>query len=145
MKTRILPYQPEYREKMVDVWERSVRATHHFLELADIDFYKSIVSKIDFGAFQSYCILDDREEVVGVLGITPHKLEMLFLTPECIGKGIGRLAMDFVLNELKVTQVDVNEGNASAVSFYKYFGFKVYDRTPLDDSGKPYPILKMKL
>ena len=45
---------------MIDVWERSVRATHDFLDRADIDFYKSIVSQIDFGAFQSYCILDDR-------------------------------------------------------------------------------------
>ena len=145
MKTRILPYQPKYREKMIHVWERSVRATHHFLDPADIDFYRSIVSQLDFTAFQSYCILDDQDEIVGILGITPHKLEMLFLVPECIGKGIGRSAMDFVLDELAVTHVDVNEGNTGAVNFYKHFGFQVYDRTPLDDSGKPYPILRMKL
>ena len=145
MKTRILPYHPDYREKMINVWERSVRATHHFLAPTDIDFYKSLVSQMDFGAFQSYYILDESDDVVGILGITPGKLEMLFVIPECIGKGVGRSAMDFVLDELNVTHVDVNEGNSSAVDFYKHFGFEVYDRTPLDDSGKPYPILKMKL
>ena len=89
--------------------------------------------------------MDKTHDMIGILGTSDGKLEMLFLVPECIGMGIGKFLIEFVLYELKVTQVDVNEGNLNAVNFYKHFGFKVYARQPLDDSDKPYPILKMSL
>lgn len=128
----------------MEVWEQSVRATHLFLKIEDIAFYKSIVEKMDFSAFDVYCVFDS-VCMVGILGVANHKLEMLFLRPGYIGKGIGRYLMNFVLRELGVNQVDVNEGNAAAVAFYEKFGFQCYDRTALDDSGRPYPILKMRL
>jgi putative acetyltransferase len=134
-----------YRQKMLQVWEASVRATHHFLDPEDIDFYKSIVDKIDFSQFTVYLILSDEDEVLGFLGVADKKLEMLFVKPECIGKGIGRTLTMLAIEDLNVTEVDVNEGNVNAVIFYESFGFEVYDRTPIDDTGKPYPILKMRL
>jgi putative acetyltransferase len=82
--------------------------------------------------------------MIGIFGTADRKLEMLFLVPESIGLGVGKFLLEFVLYELNVDSVDVNEGNLNAVNFYKHFGFKVYDRKPIDDSGKPYPILKMK-
>jgi hypothetical protein len=36
----IRPYQETEREQIIQLWERSVRATHHFLNPADRDFYK---------------------------------------------------------------------------------------------------------
>ena len=70
---------------------------------------------------------------------------MLFLRPECIGNGIGKALTELAIKELNVTEVDVNEGNESAVKFYQRFGFEQYDRTPVDSTGKPYPILMMRL
>ncbi|ENH9207696.1 GNAT family N-acetyltransferase, partial [Vibrio vulnificus] len=46
---------------------------------------------------------------------------------------------------LGVTKVDVNEQNPQAVGFYEHMGFKVVSRSPLDDMGKPFPILHMTL
>ena len=142
---KIQNYKPAYRNQVIDVWEQSVRATHHFLEPPDIDFYKTLVEGIDFGSFDLYCVFDETNEMIGIIGVAAFKLEMLFLKPGSIGKGIGKALMSFILEDLKVTKVDVNEGNAKAVEFYKRSGFRVYDRTALDDHGKPYPILKMKL
>lgn len=141
----IFKFKDEYRADLVDLWERSVRATHHFLKPEDIDFYKSIVKDIDFHAFEVYCAFDNDNKMVGMLGVADGKLEMLFLSPDQIGKGVGRQLMEFVLKDLNVMLVDVNEGNTNAANFYQKFGFKVYDRTPTDEQGKPYPILKMKL
>lgn len=145
MKFRIDKYKDTYRQQMLEVWEASVRATHHFLDPDDIDFYKSLVSNIDFDQFTVYLSLTDKDEVLGFLGVAGKKLEMVFLKPECIGKGIGRALTTLAIEDLGVTEVDVNEGNVNAVIFYESFGFKVYDRTPIDDAGKPYPILKMRL
>ncbi|WP_435354177.1 GNAT family N-acetyltransferase [Emticicia sp. SJ17W-69] len=145
MPLQIEKYNDDFRNQIIEIWEESVRATHHFLQSEDIDFYKSIVQTIDFNTFDVFCGFSENKELVGFLGIAENKLEMLFLKPECIGKGIGKTMMDFALNELKITEVDVNEDNTNALDFYKKFGFKVYDRTPLDGTEKPYPILKMRL
>lgn len=141
----ILRYKDAWRNDVIDVWERSVRATHDFLQPGDIDFFKTLVEEIDFNAFQVYCAIDANNKIIGIVGVADRKLEMLFILPEYIGKGLGKHLMNFVLTELNVNSVDVNEENANATEFYKRFGFKVYDRTPLDDHGKPYPILKMRL
>ena len=130
---------------MIALWERSVRATHDFLTAEDIDGLVPQVQAMDFNSFDVYCAFDENDKMVGILGVAEQKLEMLFLEPAEIGKGIGRQLIQFVMKDLAVDKVDVNEGNTKAIDFYKKFGFKVYDRTPLDDHGNPYPILKMKL
>lgn len=145
MPLQIEKYNDDFRNQIIEIWEASVRTTHHFLQSEDIDFYKSIVQTIDFNTFDVFCGFSEKNELVGFLGIAENKLEMLFLKPEYIGKGIGKTMMNFALNELKIAEVDVNEENTNALDFYKKFGFKVYDRTPLDGTEKPYPILKMRL
>ncbi len=144
MKIEIQPYNDTFKEEIVLVWENSVRATHDFLNSSDIDYYKKIVSGIDFNSFPVFC-LTDADKVLGFMGIAEHKIEMLFLAPEHIGKGFGKILMNFAINELAVDKVDVNEQNQNAVNFYSKFDFVPYDRTDKDDEGKDYPILKMKL
>ena len=72
-------------------------------------------------------------------------MEMLFLSPDFFGKGLGKQLINFVIKEMQVNKVDVNEQNNSAVAFYKKLGFETYERTENDNQGKNYPILKMKL
>lgn len=145
MKLRIERYRDGFRSDLIALWEASVRATHDFLHPDDIHFFKSLVERIDFNSFQVYCSFDEKNRMVGILGVSDKKLEMLFIIPDQIGKGVGRELMEFVLDKLHVDKVDVNEGNGKAIGFYRKFGFSMYDRTPVDDHGKPYPIIKMKL
>ena len=146
MKFEIQPYNDRFKEQLILVWENSVRATHHFLAAADIDYYKTIVSGIDFNSFPVFCLIEtETDSVLGFMGIADYKIEMLFLAPESIGKGLGKTLINFAINELHVDKVDVNEQNQNAVNFYSKFGFVRYDRTDRDDEGKDYPILKMKL
>ena len=144
MTFTIKKYDHRYRDHVLRVWEASVRATHDFLKPEDIDFFKAIVETIDFNQFDVRLALSG-DKVLGFLGVAGNKLEMLFLDPESIGKGVGKALTRLAIDELDVTEVDVNEGNTNAVAFYKHFGFEQYDRTPLDSSGKPYPILMMRL
>lgn len=139
----ITPYRDEYRDQLTAVWERSVRATHHFLLPEDIDYFKQVVQGIDFHAFPVYCLVRDNT-VLGFLGVAGGKIEMLFLDPAHIGKGYGRLLMRFALEDLGADKVDVNEQNSNAVAFYTRFGFVPIERTEKDSEGKDYPIIKMK-
>lgn len=140
----IQPYTDDFKEQMVIVWEKSVRSTHGFLSNEDLNIYKNIVLSIDFNAFSVFCLITD-EQVIGFIGVAESKIEMLFLLPEYIGKGFGRLLIDFGITELKADKVDVNEQNFEALNFYLKCGFIQYNRTDKDDLGKPYPLLNLKL
>lgn len=144
MNITIKKYENEFNKELVDVWEASVRATHYFLQPEDIGFYKNVVEGIDFTSFNVYCAFDGEGAMAGILGVSDGKLEMLFVKPDYIGKGVGRTLMLFVLDTLKADRVDVNQENTVAVNFYKKFGFDVYERADVDDTGKPYPILRLR-
>jgi putative acetyltransferase len=91
------------------------------------------------------CCLILKREVLGFIGINNKKIEMLFLSPEIIGKGYGQKLVTFAIKKFGVDWVDVNEQNIKAIEFYKKMGFIVSERTESDNEGKNYPILKMKL
>ena len=92
-----------------------------------------------------FCTRDEHGKIIGFLGTADDKVEMLFIDPSAIGSGVGRKFMKYAIQELGIKKVDVNEQNEQAVGFYKHLGFRVVDRSELDPSGKPYPILHMEL
>lgn len=136
---------PEYYAELLDVWENSVRATHDFITEEDIEFFKPIIIEQAFPAVTLKCVKDVNGSILGFVGVHDSKVEMLFILNEARGKGIGRLLLQYAIDQLDATKVDVNEQNPQAVGFYQYMGFKVASRSPLDGMGKPFPILHMTL
>ncbi len=135
----------DYPELLL-LWEASVRATHHFLDPDDILFFKNIIQQHNaFALVDITCIVDEHNKTLGFMGIAEDKLEMLFLDPAERGKGLGKQLMLHAFETHRITKVDVNEQNEAARQFYEHFGFKVQSRSPLDGTGKPYPILHMEL
>lgn len=70
---------------------------------------------------------------------------MLFILNEARGKGVGKVLLRYAIDQLGATKVDVNEKNLLTVGFYEQMGFKLTSRSPVDDMGKPFPILRMAL
>ena len=134
----------EYKE-VLDVWEASVRATHHFLKEEDIKYFKPLILNHYLDAVELRCVRNSNKKIIGFLGVANQNLEMLFIHPEYRGKKIGKTLLDYSIENLSVTKVDVNEQNEQALGFYQYYGFEIISRSELDASGKPYPILHMKL
>ncbi|MCY1185657.1 putative N-acetyltransferase YjaB [compost metagenome] len=69
---------------------------------------------------------------------------MLFVDPAQHGRGIGRALMEHALAQ-GARSVDVNEQNPQALGFYLRLGFVRHGRSPVDGSGKPFPILHLRL
>ena len=134
----------DFAELLV-VWEDSVRATHDFITDADIAEFKPIIMAQAFPAVTLKCVRGEKQKIIGFIGVAENKIEMLFVLDKCRGQGIGQQLLNFAINELEATKVDVNEQNPLAVEFYKHMGFEVTSRSPLDDLGKPFPILHMSL
>lgn len=140
-----VPRKVEY-STLLEIWECSVRATHHFLDKKDIDIFKKIIQEKNvFNQVNLTCVRDINNSILGFMGVSKDSLEMLFIDARSIGKGIGKLLLLHAINDLNITKVDVNEQNEQALKFYEHFGFKVTSRSELDGTGKPYPILHMQL
>lgn len=141
---RFIPYSETHRPQILQVWEESVLATHDFLSTDDFHSIKALVQTLPFAELQVFCLMQ-AEVMAGFIGVVDQKIEMLFLSPDYIGQGLGKRLIQYALEELKADKVDVNEQNTKAVAFYQKMGFTSYERSPTDDQGKPYPLLRMKL
>jgi len=140
------PLQQTEYAVLLEIWEASIKATHHFLKEEDIEFFKKTVcEKKIFELVNLTVARADTNKILGFTGVSEDSLEMIFLHPGARGKGIGKMLLKHAIDDLKMTKVDVNEQNMEALEFYKHFRFKVISRSALDGTGKPYPILHMQL
>ncbi len=134
---------PELISRLLQVWEASVRASHHFLTEDDI---LRLTPQAE-GALQyidTLWVMQDEGLPIGFMGVQERKIEMLFLHPDYFRKGLGKEFVERAFSELDVEYVDVNEQNPNATKFYERMGFKVFNRTECDSEGNPFPILEMK-
>lgn len=130
--------------KLIEVWEASVRATHDFLPEEEICQLKPLILNKYFDVMLMKCFKNPRHEIVGFFGIANQKIEMLFVSPNAQGQGVGTMLCQHAVEHHHATKVDVNEQNHRAIKFYEKVGFEVIGRSELDSQGKPYPILHMK-
>jgi putative acetyltransferase len=76
---------------LVVVWERSVRATHHFLAEEDIAFFRPLVAEEPAaGTLELLVVAAPDDAPLGFLCLSGNDIEALFLAPECRGAGLGR-------------------------------------------------------
>lgn len=131
--------------RVLEVWEASVRATHHFLTEADIQFFKPSLQEELPQTPHLVGMRDGASEVIGFMGVAGNMIEMLFIHPDWRGRGVGRHLITYAIATLGATLVDVNEQNPQAIRFYLRMGFVVVNRSELDSTGKPFPLLHMRL
>ena len=133
-------------DALVALWERSVRATHDFLTEADIGALRPLVREaLSDEALELWVLTDGADAPIGFMGLADHDIAALFLEPAHRGQGGGRrlVAHAQQLRDGDLT-VDVNEQNPAARGFYEALGFVVVGRSPLDDGGRPFPVLHMR-
>ncbi|MCX4267887.1 MAG: GNAT family N-acetyltransferase [Lachnospiraceae bacterium] len=131
-------------QNLLDVWESSVKATHLFLSEDEISNMKQYVPQ----ALKEVPVLavaeNENGDLAGFMGVADKMLEMLFISNENRGQGIGKLLLQYGIENYSINKLAVNEQNPLAKGFYEHMGFKVYKRTELDEQGNPYPLLYMK-
>lgn len=131
--------------QLLDVWEKSVRATHLFLSGEEIEEIKKFVPTA-LTAVPHLIVETDTEGMpVAFMGIDDRKLEMLFIASKERGKGLGRKLLEHGIEKYSVKELVVNEQNPQARGFYEHMGFQVRERSELDEQGNPYPILFMEI
>lgn len=130
---------------LVIVWEDAVKATHQFLSNEEIISIKKFVIPALKEIKHLIIMENDQKKAIAFMGIEQRELEMLFIKKDEIGKGYGKLLLNFAIEKYSIMTLTVNEQNFKAKGFYEHMGFKTYKRESIDKQGNPYPILYMKL
>jgi putative acetyltransferase len=132
------------RDALLDIWLRSVRATHTFLTETDIQSLLPLVRNSALAALELWVLSAEGGEPVGFLGLSGASVEALFIAPEWYRRGGGRMLLDHARRLKGPLTVSVNEQNPGATRFYEACGFSVVGRSEVDDGGRPFPLLHLR-
>ncbi|HEX6790029.1 MAG TPA: GNAT family N-acetyltransferase [Candidatus Krumholzibacteria bacterium] len=134
------------RAPMLDLWERSVRATHHFLSEDDIvGLRPRVADALASDAVQWWVLESTAGEPMGFMGFVDPSIEGLFIDPAHFRRGAGTFLVAHAQSLASAPlMLDVNEQNPGAVRFYRALGFRVIGRSPTDTAGRPFPLLHMR-
>jgi putative acetyltransferase len=133
------------RARLMEVWEASVRATHHFLSEQDLQTLIPLAHQELATISPIHCLRDAEGSVYAFMAVVDRKIDALFVDPAHRATGAGRRLVQYAIEELDARAVDVNEQNPAAVGFYEHVGFTVVARSGTDAQGLPFPILHMEL
>jgi putative acetyltransferase len=150
-------------DELVMIWEKAVRATHHFLSESQIAFYRDLVRHSFLRSVELVLAYDEAGNVAGFIGLQPSggesgenggaavpvepeptKVSMLFVDPLWHGQGTGRALLRFAGEVYGTLDVDVNEQNPGACRFYEKCGFFYRGRSETDEEGNPFPLLHLR-
>ena len=129
---------PQLVQQLVEVWQRSVQATHLFLSVPEIAAIRTYVPQALCGVEHLIVAQDESGTPIGFMSVQENRL----LDPEARGQGLG--ARLLCLGMEQYSELTVNEQNPAAAGFYRHMGFAVCRRSELDEQGGPYPILYMR-
>ena len=131
-------------QNLLNVWESSVKATHLFLSDDEIKNIKQYVPRAILEIPILVVAKNEAGNPIGFMGISDKSLEMLFIDDKSRGFGIGKMLLNYGMENYSVNNLTINEQNPLAQGFYEHMGFRVYKRTELDEQGNAYPLLYMK-
>jgi putative acetyltransferase len=135
---------PGDHDALVDIWLRSVRASHTFLTEDDIQSLLPLVRDAALAELELWVLCEDGGAPIGFLGLSGASVEALFIAPEWTRRGGGRLLLDHARRLKGALTVEVNEQNPEALRFYEACGFEVVGRSATDRDGRPFPLLHLR-
>lgn len=121
-----------YGDEQIKIWEEELTVSPEYISTNEV--YKLVDNGRILGFF-SY--LKEPGDTV--------KLENMFLLPDRIGKGIGRLMMNQFLKTVgqQGYQRIILDADPNAEKFYERMGFKVIDKVTTSIPGRFMPVMEM--
>jgi putative acetyltransferase len=133
--------RPDEYEALLDIWLQASRVGHFFLGEAVLKSQLSRVREDYLPNAETWTAVQGSP--VGFVSMLGPRIGGLFVAPVALGRGIGRALVEHVASRHAPLTVDVYEANKDALAFYERLGFAVRARTPFDDEGRPFPLLRL--
>ena len=123
-----------YSDELMNLWKDDLTITPDFIKENYV-----------------FHIQNNNDEIIGFYAFIVHEkqiiLDSLFILPEEIGKGLGRILMNDFLEKIKKFKPEnsIVEADPNAENFYKKFGFETIDYKSTKIKGRFLPIMKLNL
>lgn len=140
---KIRTSRPDEGARVVEIWRNAVDATHGFLSPEDRQAIDEMVCGF-LPQVPLWLAVDANDYPQAFMLIDNGHMQALFVDSACRGTGIGAALVRHGLSLHPNMTTDVNEQNGQAVGFYEKIGFKRTGRSPLDDQGRPYPLIHLE-
>ena len=124
-----------YSEEQIKKWESNLTVSKEYILKNEV-----------------FNLIDDDDEIVGYNSWIKNvdnsvKLDKLFVLPEFIGKGYGKLLMNDFLEKMKHQKIDriTLDAEPNAEKFYQKLGFTKIGEFETSIKNRFMPIMEMKL
>lgn len=141
---RIRPSRPLDADRSIAIWRAAVDATHHFLSQDDRRAIDREVRAF-LPATPLWLAVNENDQAIAFMGLTGASMDALFVHPDHHRTGVGRMLVRHAMSTEPILTTTVNEQNASAMRFYASLGFVRTGRSDLDEQGRPYPLLHLRI
>ena len=123
-----------YSEEQIEIWSEFLTVTKEYIETKSV--YNLVVEDKIIGY---YSFFHESENTI--------KLDNLFVLPDFIGKGFGKIIMNDFLLRLKNSAVEkvVLNSEPNAEEFYKKFGFVKVGQIETSIKDRFLPIMELKI
>ena len=129
--------------QIISLWKESVQYTHSFLRGNDFKELEEEMGTLYLPSMSEIWLCHVANDLVAFCANNGHNVEMLFVKPGYMKKGIGRLLLNHIHKLYGPLSLDVNEDNKNATAFYLRCGFNITGRSPQDNQGRNYPIIHL--
>lgn len=123
-----------YSDEQMKNWSELLTITKRYIETNNV--YKLLDNDLIVG-YYSYVYLNKKEV----------KLDNLFVLPNYIGTGLGKLLMNNFLDRIKNTEIEkiILDSEPNTEKFYEYFGFQKVGQIETSIKNRYLPIMVLIL
>ena len=123
-----------YSSQQIEAWRDELKVSEEYIQNCTV--FKLLINQ-ELVAYYAY----KNKDVKTIL------LDNIFVHPNHIGKGYGKLLMNDFIEKVKATKKDyiVLYSEPKAEAFYQQFGFKTFDQLASSIPGRFLPIMKKEM
>jgi len=138
--TLVRSYQPDDRDRLLEIWLKASRVGHGFLTEEDLARQSEIVRDTYLPTAENW-VARRNGRVLGFIGLLDSYIGGLFVDPAAHGSGLGRALIDHAAAIRETLDVEVYSANEGALAFYGRCGFVETGRKPQDGEGRPLEVI----
>lgn len=133
---------------LISIFDKSLRSIEQYETYSEEDyakFYQCIVTH-SLPSYDIYVYAVD-DEILGFICYYKHKIEMLYVLPQHMNKGIGSALLQYVLDNYRETlEIGVSKSYPVSLHLYQKHGFVITKTEDYDVSGvyNPHYIMVRK-